>query len=143
MLRKSIVLVFCFLFVQVAHAQDIAGLWLTHDDDGNPKGYVRILEESGVYKGVIEKGLKEDSEEKYCTACKDERKDQRMRGMTIIKGVVDKGNGSYQGKEILDPFSGNTYRVKLKLKEAGQLLEVRGYVGVSLFGRTQTWKRAE
>lgn len=119
-----------------------AGLWKTHDDKGKPTGYVRMLEENGVYTGVIEKGLETDKEDKYCTACKDERKDQKLVGMTMMKNVKANG-GSYEGTEILDPFSGNTYRVKLKLKDAGQKMEVRGFVGVSLFGRTQIWERAE
>jgi len=74
-------------------------------------------------------------------ACEGDRKGQRLIGMTILKKVTAKGNGAYQGKEILDPFSGKTYRVKLKLKETNQVLEVRGFVGLSLFGRTQLWKR--
>ncbi len=121
---------------------DPSGLWKTHDDKGKPTGYVRVLEENGVYMGVIEKGLDTDKEEKYCTACKDERKGQRMIGMTMMKNVKSKGDG-YEGTEILDPFSGNTYRVKLSLKEAGKKMEVRGFVGFSLFGRTQVWERVE
>lgn len=143
LLQQLAVFVIATSFSFNTFANELTGLWLTHDDDGKPKGYVRIIEDGGIYTGVIEKGLESDKEEKYCTACKDERKDQKLVGMTIIKGVVDKGNGGYQGTEILDPFSGNVYRVKLKLKEAGQKLEVRGYVGVSLFGRTQTWERAQ
>lgn len=139
-MRRLAPLLLTVLFTTNAFA-DIAGLWQTRDDDGKPTGYVKIINENAVYRGVIEKGLEKDKEEKYCAACKDERKGKRLIGMTILKGVVDKGNGSYQGTEILDPFSGNTYRVKLKLKEAGEALEVRGYVGVSLFGRTQTWYR--
>jgi uncharacterized protein (DUF2147 family) len=49
----------------------------------------------------------------------------------------------FEGTEILDPFSGNTYRVKLTLKEQGQKMDVRGFVGLSLFGRTQVWERVE
>lgn len=123
-------------------SMDPAGLWKTHDDKGNPTGYVRVQEDNGIYTGVIEKGLETDKEEKYCTACKDERKGQRLIGMTMMKNVKAKGDG-YEGTEILDPFSGNTYRVKLSLKEAGKKMEVRGFVGVSLFGRTQVWERVE
>jgi len=123
-----------------AHA-GIAGLWQTHDDDGKPTGHVRITQAAGIYTGKIEKGLPSDTEEKYCDACEGDRKGQRLIGMTILKKVTAKGNGAYQGKEILDPFSGKTYRVKLKLKETNQVLEVRGFVGLSLFGRTQLWKR--
>jgi uncharacterized protein (DUF2147 family) len=118
-----------------------SGLWKTFDDDGQHTGYVRINETNGVYTGVIEKGLLTDKE-KYCTACKDERKDQKLVGMVIIKNVIAKGE-LYEGSEILDPFSGNTYRVKLALKEAGKKLEVRGFIGISLLGRTQVWERAE
>jgi hypothetical protein len=119
-----------------------SGLWKTHDDKGKPTGYVRVQEDNGVYTGIIEKGLDTDKEEKYCTACKDERKGQRLIGMTMMKNVKSKGEG-YEGTEILDPFSGNTYRVKLSLKEAGKKMEVRGFVGLSLFGRTQVWERVE
>lgn len=91
---------------------------------------------------MIEKGLETDKEDKYCTACKDERKDQKLVGMTILKNVKAKGD-AYAGEEILDPFSGSTYRVKMKLKEAGKKLEVRGFIGISLFGRTQIWERAD
>jgi hypothetical protein len=119
-----------------------SGLWKTHDEKGKPTGYVRVQEDNGVYTGIIEKGLDTDKEEKYCTACKDERKGQRLIGMTMMKNVKSKGEG-YEGTEILDPFSGNTYRVKLSLKEAGKKMEVRGFVGLSLFGRTQVWERVE
>ena len=124
-------------------ADDLHGLWLSHNDEGQPTGYVHITAEQGVYKGVIEKGLQTDQEEKFCTACKGERKDKRLIGMTVLKEVVKKGEGSYEGVEILDPFSGNTYRVILKLKEAGQILDVRAYVGIRLLGRTQTWRRVQ
>jgi uncharacterized protein (DUF2147 family) len=118
------------------------GLWKTYDDDGKITGFVRIVKDSGNYTGVIVKGLDTDTGDERCTACKDERKDRKLIGMTIMKKVKANGD-AYVGEEILDPFSGNTYKVTLKLKEAGKKLEVRGYIGLSLFGRTQTWERAE
>ncbi len=127
----------------------LEGLWKTFDDDGQISGYVRIMKDHDIYTGVIEKGVNEKAltekglashKEEYCTACKDERKDQKLIGMTIIKNVTAHGE-CYEGGEILDPFSGSTYRVKLKLKEAGKQLEVRGFIGLSLFGRTQIWQR--
>ncbi len=130
---------------QIAYANSNltpAGLWKAHNDKGVPTGYIRVTEQNGVFTGVIEKGLETDKEDKYCTSCKDERKNQKLVGMTMMKNVKAKGD-TYQGDEILDPFSGNTYKVKLTLKEAGNTMEVRGFVGVSLFGRTQIWQRVE
>ncbi|NOT14363.1 MAG: DUF2147 domain-containing protein [Methylotenera sp.] len=116
------------------------GLWRTFDDKGKATGFIRISENQDVYTGVIEKGLPTDNVDDRCEVCKDERKGQKLIGMTVIKNVKAKGE-SYEGSEILDPFSGNTYRVKLKPIDAGKKLEVRGFVGISLFGRTQIWER--
>lgn len=117
-----------------------SGLWKTFDDKGKATGYIRITENQDIYTGVIEKGLPTDKEDIFCTLCKDERKDKKLIGLAVIKNVKAKGE-SYEGSEILDPFSGNTYRVKLTLRDAGKKLEVRGFVGISLFGRTQIWER--
>jgi uncharacterized protein (DUF2147 family) len=125
-----------------ANERSPAGLWKAHDDAGNPTGFIRIIEESGVLLGKIEAGLSDETEEQFCTACKDERKNKKLIGMTMMKGVKPKAD-YFEGEEILDPFSGNTYRVKLKLIEKGKKLEVRGFVGFSLFGRTQIWERVE
>jgi uncharacterized protein (DUF2147 family) len=143
-IMKGVMLTVLLSSISLAHAnqQSPAGLWKAHDDKGKPTGYIRVTEEKGIYTGVIEKGLETDKEDKYCTACQDERKGQKLVGMTMLKNVKAKGEG-YEGSEILDPFSGKTYRVKLTLKEAGQKMEVRGFVGLSLFGRTQIWERTE
>lgn len=143
MLNKLIFTLMLAIFsvAMAADAVSPVGLWITHDDKGKPTGYVRIVEHDGVYMGVIEKGLESDKEVRYCTACKDERKGQKLIGMTILKGVKAKGD-SYEGPEILDPFSGNTYQVKLTLKDPNKM-EVRGFIGFSLLGRTQIWERVE
>jgi len=120
------------------------GLWKTIDDKtGKPRSLIRISENNGEYTAVVEKGLREtDTGETVCDKCTDERKGQRVIGMTVLKGMKYKG-GSYEGGEILDPENGKTYKCKMKLDETGDKLEVRGYIGVSLFGRTQTWLREE
>ena len=62
--------------------------------------------------------------------------------MTILWGLSQQGD-EYQGGEILDPESGKIYRVKMKLIDGGKKLEVRGFIGISLLGRSQIWLREE
>ena len=62
--------------------------------------------------------------------------------MTIVKGLKKNGP-QYDSGEILDPDNGKTYRCKMKLDETGNSLEVRGFIGISLLGRSQIWNRVE
>lgn len=121
-----------------------AGLWRTIDDNtGKPRSLVRIHEHNGEYSAVIEKGLlATDTPDAVCDKCKDERKGQRIVGMTIVKGIKFT-DGHYEGGEILDPENGKTYRCLMKLDSTGNQLEVRGYIGISLIGRSQNWTRVE
>jgi uncharacterized protein (DUF2147 family) len=65
-----------------------------------------------------------------------------MVGMVIVSGLKKDGN-EYTGGEILDPAKGKVYRSKAKLLDGGKKLEVRGYVGAPMFGRSQTWVREQ
>ncbi len=131
-------------FSTLTLAASPAGLWKSIDDKtGKPRSLIRISEDNGVYSGVVEKGLLEgDTGERVCDKCTDERKDQKIIGMTIIKNIKEK-DGNYAGGEILDPDNGKVYKCKMKLDETGNKLEVRGFIGMSLFGRSQTWMREE
>ncbi len=121
-----------------------AGLWKTIDDTtGKPRSLIRISEHNGEYNAVVEKGLLEtDTGDKVCDKCTDERKGQKIIGMTIAKGLKQNGN-KYDGGEILDPDNGKIYKCKMTLDASGNKLEVRGYIGISLLGRSQTWHRVE
>ncbi|PPD54685.1 MAG: hypothetical protein CTY12_02670 [Methylotenera sp.] len=130
--------------VVIASETTPAGLWKTIDDKtGKPRSLIRITENNGEYSAVVEKGLlATDTGEAVCDKCTDDRKDQKIVGMTIVKGIKKK-NDNYEGGEILDPDNGKTYKCKMKLDSTGTQLEVRGFIGVSLFGRSQTWIREE
>ncbi|HEX4585921.1 MAG TPA: DUF2147 domain-containing protein [Burkholderiaceae bacterium] len=119
------------------------GLWQTiSDKTGKPEGYIRIAPVGDELRGTIERGMPGDDPNELCTKCPGERKNQRKIGMTIITGLHRK-DGSWVGGEILDPDSGTLYRCRIRATDAGRKLEVRGYIGISLLGRTQTWLRAE
>jgi len=136
------------LATAVAHAQSTpAGLWKTIDDNTKKeKSLVRIVENGGVYTGRVEKILDTTAPpDAVCKDCSDERKDQPVLGMTIIRDVRQSADDKtlFEGGDILDPNNGKVYRVRLKPIENGHKLEVRGYIGTPILGRTQTWIRAE
>ncbi len=136
----------CLLAPVLAFAQTTpVGLWKTIDDDGKTeKSLVRIGEQGGVLVGSIDKLLDpKAAADAKCDKCTDDRKDKPVLGLQIIRGVKAEGEGVWGGGEILDPNNGKTYKTRLKPVDGGKKLEVRGYVGAPLFGRTQTWVRVE
>jgi uncharacterized protein (DUF2147 family) len=120
------------------------GLWQTvSDKTGKPEGYIRITRVGDELRGTIERGMPGDDPNELCTRCPGERKNQRKIGMTIMTGLHRTDGPWWGGGEILDPDNGSLYRCKIRAIDAGRKLEVRGYLGFSLLGRTQTWLRAE
>lgn len=118
------------------------GLWKTIDDQtGQAKSLVRIEQHNGVLTGRVEKILTSGREDAVCEACEGELKDQPIVGMTIIEGLkLD--DDQYEGGTILDPNNGKTYKCIVWLDDKGQL-NVRGYIGLPLLGRSQVWLRAQ
>jgi uncharacterized protein (DUF2147 family) len=127
-----------------AFAQTPTGLWRTIDDaTGKERALVRISEAGGVYSAKIEKLLAPDAKpDAKCDQCTDSRKDQPVVGLTIMRNVK-KNENVYDGGDILDANNGKVYRVKLVLAGDNKKLDVRGYVGMPMLGRSQTWHRVE
>ena len=121
------------------------GVWKTIDDETKQeKSIVRIADNGGVLTGRIEKLANPDKPDAVCDKCTDARKDQKILGMTIVEGVKKAANEDYwDGGTILDPNKGEVYKVRMTPADGGKKLEVRGYVGMPLLGRTQTWIRVE
>ena len=141
----SLCLVFCTSHLALAQSSPV-GLWKTVDDDtGHDKSLVRITESRGILEGRIEALLDpDDPADARCEQCTDDRRNQRLLGMVIIRGSrqADNKPGRWDDGEILDPDNGKTYHLKLTLSPDGRKLDVRGYIGTPLFGRTQTWMRS-
>ena len=130
-----------------ALAQDVSpvGLWKNIDDvTGKPKALIRITENKGEVRGQIEKLFLAagDNPNPRCDKCQGANKDQPVLGMVFMSGLRKSGD-AYSGGEILDPDSGKVYRSKLTLLDGGKKIDVRGYVGVPMFGRSQTWVRQD
>jgi len=131
----------------LAQSMSPAGLWKTIDDNTKKeKSLVRIIESNRIYTGTVEKLLDPDTKkDAVCKDCSDDRKDKPILGLTIIRNVKASGDDKavFGGGDILDPDNGKVYKVKLKLIDNGAKLDVRGYIGMPLLGRTQTWIRVE
>lgn len=128
------------LTASAAHAQSFAGVWKTYGDGGvAPESLVRIEDAGGIVTGTVIRVFAPpaNSADPRCSACRPPLKDMPIVGMKILKAKPT-GEG-----EILDPDEGRVYRCTLKLLAGGAKLEVRGYIGVPMFGRTQVWLRLE
>lgn len=131
--------------VRGASAQATAvGAWNTiSDTDGRPTAVVEIREVDGELVGTITALLvAAEPEDSVCGKCSGERKGQRVIGMEILRHMRPDGD-AWSGGEILDPETGKTYKAKMKLIEGGNKLVLRGYIGLPLFGRSQTWVRRQ
>ena len=120
------------------------GIWQTIDENTHkPSAVVQITQnDKGILSGKAVKGLLPNDNGRRCTECKDERKNQLIQGMNLIKDMKQNGEG-WDGGKILDPNNGTEYKCKMHLTDGGQSLVVRGYIGFSLLGRSQTWVRQE
>jgi uncharacterized protein (DUF2147 family) len=121
----------------------VAGLWEKADSSGNPEGWFRIAERNGVYEGQIVRMFPKPGEHPskwLCTKCEGEQKNAPVLGITFIRGMQRNGL-AYENGTILDPRDGSVYSARMQLSRDGQQLTVRGYLGISLLGQSQVWRR--
>jgi uncharacterized protein (DUF2147 family) len=148
--RKITLLSFCLAILSIstnvcAGPTGPAGLWRSYDDaSAKANALIRIAEVQGVLQGRIEKLILGPSEDQdpICEKCKGSQKDKRITGMLIMHGLV-KENDKYVNGQILDPETGETYQCTLTLDKDGKKLNVRGFIGLPMLGRSQMWIRVE
>ena len=142
---RSALIAFTLLLATAAYAANNTpvGTWTQVDDaTGKPKSIIEITQQpDGTLQGTVKQVLFSDQgTHPICKKCEGDRHDKPVVGMVIMWGVKKDGS-AWDGGQVLDPDSGKIYKVKLSLEDNGQKLDVRGYIGWSLFGRTQTWLR--
>jgi uncharacterized protein (DUF2147 family) len=143
--QPSLIFAALALIISTARGAELtpAGLWKTIDDKtGKPRGTMRIYEDHGLWFGKIETSFNPAERNERCDKCSGDRKDQPVIGMVVMWGLARHGS-EYSGGEILDPETGFVYRCRLTLSADGRKLLVRGYIGVSVLGRTQVWIRQD
>lgn len=134
----------CALTSGAARAHPISGEWTTFDDEsGRASSVLRIEERAGQLTATVIRILDAAKAGRLCEACSDDRKNQPVQGMQVVRGVAAQAvaPGTWRGGAIVDPKTGKTYDVQFKLIEQAQVLEVRGYLGLAMLGRTQRWQR--
>jgi uncharacterized protein (DUF2147 family) len=123
--------------------QTAAGLWQAVDpDSGQPTGWFLIRDHDGIFDGTIAKMYLQPGQhaDVVCDRCTDDRRNKPWLGLEIIRGMKQEGL-KYEDGTILDPRYGNVYKAMMTLTPDGQTLVVRGYLGISLFGKNQYWTR--
>jgi hypothetical protein len=148
MMRSLMTALIAALWVNALCAQTAqpspVGRWTVFDDDtGKPDAIIEIERQEDALYGWIDRVLGEpaDANPPRCTRCEGELKNAPLIGLKFIQAMKPEGD-AWRGR-ILDPKSGKVYNATMSLAEQGRKLEVRGYIGLPLFGRSQTWERAD
>lgn len=131
----------------MAFAQELSGMWQQIDDKtGSPKALIEMKSQAdGSYTGTISKVTPRPgyTPREKCVKCPAPYKDQPILGLEVIHGLKPTTSNNFGHGRVLDPLTGKIYDLKGRISANGKRLTLRGYVGISAIGRTQTWIRQE
>lgn len=141
---------FCF-FIALCLAPAFAnaspvGVWRTVDEDtGQPQSLLRLRVQDGVLSALVEQILDPAKAAAICVRCDGERKDKPFLGMVILDGLRQSADDPafWVGGSVLEIKTGKVYRAQLTVTDAGRKIEMRGFAGAPMFGRTRVWTRAD
>lgn len=139
-LKTIFCMAFMAFYLPLAFAGSPEGMWTTIDDKtGTKRAMVQVNVAGNTLSGTIVQVFPSPGDTGICTHCPGAFKGKKIAGLTFLWGLKASGDNEWSGGSILDPKTGKIYKAKVTLK--GDKLYVRGYLGMSLLGRTQTWVR--
>lgn len=141
-MKKLLSLIIVLILTGSAYSQSIFGKWNSFNEDTNEiESVIEVYKKDNKAYAKIVEITDPERKDATCIKCKGKRKNQKILGMDILTGLK-KDDDEWSGGKILDPKNGKEYKCYIKLKDPNTL-KLRGYIGISLIGRTAIWKRAK